>query len=126
MVERSAKADQKVDKIAQFTGGMRSRLPSYRHQHEKAVEQGADLIREEEEAVHDQGVRETWEKISKNFKLVAPEWIQVTPEIQDKGLAFKLVVSDEILNQPNRRVLLTLMSGDKPFRRMELRVMAKQ
>ncbi|MBR6057315.1 MAG: DUF1573 domain-containing protein [Victivallales bacterium] len=126
LVERSLKADQKVDKIGQFMGGMRSRLPSYRHQHAKAVEQGADLIREEEEAVHDQGVKETWEKISKDFKLMVPEWIQVTQEVQDKGVAFKLVVSDEILNQPNRRMILTLMSNDKPFRRVELRVMAKQ
>lgn len=126
LVERSSKADQKPDKIGQFMGGMRSRLPSYRDQHQKAVEQGANLIAEEEKAVHELGVKETWEKISQNMKLVVPEWIQATPEIQEKGLAYKLVVSDEILNQPNRRVILTIMSGDKPFRRVELRVMAKQ
>ena len=125
-VERSSKADQKNDKINQFMGGMRSRLPSYREQRQKAVEQGANLIAEEEEAVHGMGVKETWEKVSQNMKLVAPEWIQVTPVVQGKGLAYKLVVSDEILKQPNRTVLLTLMSGEKPFRRVELRVMTKQ
>jgi hypothetical protein len=125
-VERSDKVAQKPDQVQMFTMGMRTRLPSYQEQQRKDVEQGANLIREEEEAVHKQGVRDTWEKISKELTLEAPEWIQVKPEVQDKGLVYKLVVSDEILNQPNRRVILTLKSGDHPFRKVELRVLAKQ
>ena len=125
-LKRSDKSEQVVDKVTMFNMGMRSRLPSFQEQRQKDAEQGANLIREEEEAVHEQGVRKTWENISRNLKLVAPEWIQVTPEVQDKGLAYKLIVSDEILNQPNRRVILTLMSGEKPFRKVELRVLAKQ
>ncbi len=126
LVERAADSGKKTDQVAMFTRGIRTRLPSQQEKAKAFVEQGGNLIHEEEEAVHAQGGRKTWEKLAKTLKLVVPEWIQATPEPQDKGVLYKLVVSDEILKQPNRRVLLTLQNGNQPLRKVELRVMTKQ
>lgn len=126
MLERSTKSEQEPDQISRFMGGIRSRLPSYQDRQRKSIENGADLIREEEEAVHQQGNREAWEKLAKDMKLLAPDWIQVKPEAQDRGLLYKLTVSDELLNQPNRRIVLTLQNKERPVKKVELRVMARQ